>query len=125
MDSGKIFVNIFKNFLPNQKTSKQKFENIKKYERIIEKLKNEKTPVYFAFLAVVGHIFEAFLLPCQHEQSLIHILYLEMCDLITKLLTKFVRKKYLCEGSYNQSFKDDSELVSFDVARKEVLKPPG
>ena len=68
MDSRKIFVNIFKIFLPNQKTSKQTFENIKKYERIMEKLK---------------------------------------------------------VGSYNQSFKDDSELVSFDVARKEVLKPPG
>ena len=45
-----------------------------------------------------------------------------MRDLITELLTKFVRKQYLYESNYNQSLKDVSELVFLDVQR-EVLKP--
>ena len=45
-----------------------------------------------------------------------------MRDLITELLTKFVRKQYFYESNYNQSLKDVSELVFLDVQR-EVLKP--
>lgn len=45
-----------------------------------------------------------------------------MYNLITELLTKFVRKKYLYEGYDNQSLNDVSELVSADVSRK-VSKP--
>ena len=60
-------------------------------------MKNEETPIYLAFLQFVGQIFEAVLLQLQ-QPSLIHILYPAMCDLITEVLNKFVRKKYLYEG---------------------------
>ena len=79
-------------------------------------MKNEETPIYLAFLQSVGQIFEAVLFQLQHKPSLIHILYPPMCDLITEVLNKFVRKKYLYEGDlYYQSIKDVSELVSLDL----------
>ena len=71
--------------------------NTKICKRTIYKLKNEETPIYLAFLQFVGQIFEAVLLQLQ-QPSLIHILYPPTCDLITEVLTKFVRKKYLYEG---------------------------
>ena len=75
----------------------QTVKNTKICKRTIYKLKNEETPIYLAFLQFVGQIFEAVLLQLQ-QPSLIHILYPPMCDLITEVLTKFVRKKYLYEG---------------------------
>ena len=70
---------------------------------------------YLGFLPFVGQIFEAFLLPFQHKPPLIHILYPAMCDLITEVLTKFVRKKYLYESDNNRCFNNVSELVSLDL----------
>ena len=78
-------------------------------------MKNEKAPFYLAFLAFVGELYEAFLLRFQYERPSAFILYPAMCDLITELPTKFVRKKYLYESDNNQSLRDVSELISLEM----------
>ena len=84
-------------------------------------MKIEKTPLYLAFWAFVGQIFEVFFIILTRT-TFVFLTY-NVCKSRTlrELLTKFVRKEYLYGGNYNQSLKDIFELISLDVWR-EVLK---
>ena len=66
-------------------------------QRIASALKDNSTVAYISFCAYVSQDFEAFLLPFQGEEPMIHLLYPEMINLLTKLMRTFIKKKRVDE----------------------------
>ena len=85
----------FFTFLSTQSNFKSSVKETARYKHICETLKHDKSILYISFMTFVGQISEKFLLHFQSETPLIHLLYPAMNELITDLMTKFVRKKYL------------------------------
>ena len=68
----------FLKFLPQQKKSFSKVKSSERYQRIETALKDNLTLAYISFCAYVSQDFEAFLLPFQSEEPMIHVLHPEM-----------------------------------------------
>ena len=57
------------------------------------------TQQYLAFYAFTSQDFETFLLKLQYEQSMIHMLYSSMEELLSNLMQKFFAKAKLFEAN--------------------------
>ena len=86
----------FMKFLPKQNGFTKLSQSVR-YQRIAAALKDNSTVAYISFCAYVSQYFEAFLLPFQGEEPMIHLLYPEMINLFTKLMRKFIKKKRVDE----------------------------
>ena len=85
----------FITFLPTTTTFKNTVKETDRYKRIVEKLSDSLAIPYIAFVVFVANDFEVFLKTFQTVKSKIHVLYSEMGNLIRKLMSKFVRSKFL------------------------------
>ena len=84
----------FIKFLPKQNGFTKLSQSVR-YQRIA--LQDNSTVAYISFCAYVSQDFEAFLLPFQGEEPMIHLLYPEMINLLTTLMRKFIKKKRVDE----------------------------
>ena len=82
-------------FLPRDKTFEQRIVPTSRYKRIKTELKSALTEPYIAFCAFTTQDFEAFLVPFQNNQPMIHILYPATCELVSDIMSKFIKKKVL------------------------------
>ena len=82
----------FLKFLPKDKTFKQRIAPTSRYKRIKTALESVVTEPYIAFCAFTTQDFEAFLVPFQNNQPMIHILYPAMCKLVSYIMSKFIKK---------------------------------
>ena len=85
----------FLKFLPKEKNFKYNIKHTERYKRIENALKDPLTEGYIAFCAFSAGDFESFLLPFQINEPKIHLLYPAMCKLISNLMNKFIRKRFL------------------------------
>ena len=111
----------FLNFLPKQPNfrSKNGLQENKRYQRIKEKLEDELTQPYLAFIAFVSQDFESFLVQFQSDAPLIHLLFPKMKELVFNLMTKFVKKDKMYENVDDLStVKDIMKLLEIDVSLK-------
>ena len=111
----------FLNFLPKQPNFRFKndLQENKRYQRIKEKLEDELTQPYLAFIAFVSQDFESFLVQFQSDAPLIHLLFLKMKQLVFNLMTKFVKKDKMYENVDDVStVKDIMKLLEIDVSLK-------
>ena len=85
----------FLKFLPRDRTFEQRIVPASRYKRIKTELKSALTEPYIAFGAFTTQDFEAFLVPFQSNQPMIHILYPAICKLVSDIMSKFIKKKFL------------------------------
>ena len=95
--------------MPKEKNFKHHIKPTERYKRIETALKDPLTEGYIAFCAFSAGDFESFLLPFQSNEPKIHLLYPAMCKLISSLMNKFIRKRFL-------------SVISIDVLKKENWK---
>ena len=105
----------FLKFLPQQKGFKQ-LQKSDRYERIETALKDNSSLAYISFCAFIAQEFEGFLLPFQSEEPMIHLLYPEMCKLLTNIMRKFIRNKYADQPP-------PAGLHTVDVTKEKYQKP--
>ena len=108
-------------FLPVQSNFKREVKETQQYNRIKQVLKDSISQSYPAFLAFAGHIFEGFVLKFQSEVPVIHLLYPAMDELLSDLLTKFVKKHGMSNGTDNGTnvkLKPISELQVFKTPKQ-------
>ena len=109
LDQWKNIQEYFLKLIP-KKSGFKKLSETARYKRISEAVKDQISEAYIAFCAFASGDFEAFLLPFQGDAPMIHLLYPAMCKLISSLMKKFIKKKYLSDV--------DSENVNLDVTKK-------
>lgn len=85
----------FCTFLPKQKEFKKSGKETKRYKNIVERLNDEMTLPYLAFVVSLSNEYESYLLTFQSEKPLIHMLFHGMSTLLTNILKHFVNKKSL------------------------------
>ena len=86
----------FKGILSKRtKTFKQRIAPTSRYKRIKATLESGLTEPYIAFCAFTSQDFEAFLVPFQNNQPMIHILYPAMCKPVSGVMRKFIKKRIL------------------------------
>ena len=81
----------FLKFLPKQKNFKGEIENIARYTHLRTCFADPTMEAYVAFVAFVVQDFEAFLLPFQSKDPMIHLLYPTMHSLLYGLQRKLIR----------------------------------
>ena len=69
-------------------------------------------------MTFVAHDFEVFLRKFQYEPPIIHVLYPGMIEMIRKIITKFVRKKYLVTNQ--GTAKPDEDLLNVNVLSEKI-----
>ena len=109
----------FLNFLPKQGNFKGKnsINQSQRYQRIKEFLDDKFAQAYLAFIAFAAQEFEKFLLEFQCDEPFIHILYPAMVDLLSSLLSKFIRRQFLYNSDRDvQSLKTTTKLISLNVS---------
>ena len=95
---------LFLTFLPKQDNFRSSLEKTEQYKKIKENFKNAITKAYLSFMTYAAQHFEVFLRKFPYAQTIIHVLYPGMIEMIRTIMTKFVRKKYLLtdQGPRNQ-----------------------
>ena len=92
-----------------------------KKKKIVESLKNKLTVPYLLFIAIIANDFEHFLVMFQ---SMIHLLYTEMVQLIRTLMSKFVKSRLLVdEIDGKKSPKSITDLPVTNVTDIKNCKP--
>ena len=104
----------FLTFLPKQKGF-SRVKSTDRYQRIESSLKDNSTLAYISFCAYISQDFEAFLLPFQSEEPMIHVLYPEMINLLTTLMRKFIKRRQIDESPV--------ELYHLDVSKGKNQRP--
>ena len=82
----------FCNFLPKQKEFKKYVKDTKRYKNIVERLKDEMTLPYLAFVVIVSNEYESYFITFQSEKPLIHMVFHGMSTLLTNILKHFVNQ---------------------------------
>ena len=104
----------FLTFLPKEKNFKSGILPTQRYKHIKDALLGKLTHAYVSFCAFAAEDFENFLLPFQSSEPMIHLLFPEICKLLTNLMCKFIKKKVLS--------KDASENLEIDVCKSTNCK---
>ena len=81
-------------FLPKQKNFVREIKETARYKRTVQNLKSNLTLPYLAFVVFIAHSFDNFLVLFQSSEPLIHTLYERMKDLLTKIMSYFIKKKF-------------------------------
>ena len=91
----------------------------------MEKLSDSLAIPYIAVVVFVANDFEVFLKTFQTVKSKIHVLYSEMGNLIRKLMSKFVRSKFLLTANKDGSKvqKSISEISTVNPNDPKQCKP--
>ena len=110
----------FLQFLPRQPTFKSTVAGMNRYKRIRNLFQMNTTEAYISFMVFAIQDFEAFLCRFQFEQPMIHLLYLAIVELILKLMTKFVQKKFLV--SEDGTPKPAAEILAINVQQASITK---
>ena len=111
----------FLNFLPKQPNfrSKNGLQENKRYQRIKEKLEDELTQPYLAFIAFVSQDFESFLVQFSKRCAINSFTLPKVEELVFNLMTKFVKKDKMYENADDLStVKDIMKLLEIDVSLK-------
>ena len=106
----------FLKFLPKQKNFKREIENTAGYTRLKTCFADPTMEAYVAFVAFVAQDFEAFLLPFQSKDPIIHLLYPAMLSLLYGLQRKFI-------GGAKLSSEDLGENIRINVNAEKNVKP--
>ena len=94
-----------------------------RYQRINQNLNSELTLPYLAFVSFIVQDFEAFLVIFQSIEPLVHLLHERMANLLTKLMAKFIRKKYLFEKKDGEFIaKSLPSSINIDIANSNFHK---
>ena len=110
-------------FLPKQKNFVREIKETARYKRIVQNLKSNLTLSYLAFVVFIAHSFDDFLVLFQSSEPLIHILYEQMKDLLTKIMSYFIKKKYLVEEKDGKFIpKSFSSVLNVNVAKPDNHK---
>ena len=110
-------------FLPKQKSFVREIKEAARYKRIVQNLKLNLTLPYLAFVVFIAHSFDDFLVFFQSSEPLIHILYERMKDLLTKIMSYFIKKKYLVEEKDGKFVpKSFSSVLNVNVAKSDNHK---
>ena len=104
----------FVTFLPTQRNFKREILPTMQCKRIKAALENTTTQGYISFCSYVAQDFENFLQTFQVNEPMIHMLYPEICKLLTNLMSKFVRKNILFQSAH--------ENICIDVLKVENHK---
>ena len=104
----------FVTFLPTHKNFKREILPTMRYKRIKAALENTTTQGYISFCSHIAQDFENFLQTFQANESMVHMLYPEICKLLTNLMSKCIRKNILSQNS--------QENVGIDVLKVENHK---
>ena len=80
----------FLKLLPKQKNFKREIENTPKYTRLKTCFADPTMEAYVVFVAFVAQDFEAFLLPFQNKDPMIHLLHPAMLSFLYGLQRKFI-----------------------------------
>ena len=106
----------FIRFLPKQKNFKREIEKTARYTHLKTCFADPTMESYVAFVAFVARDFEAFLLPFQSKDTMIHLLYPAMLSLLYGLQRKFIR----CAKF---SSKDLGENIRINFNAEKDVKP--
>ena len=68
-------------------------------KRVKAALEKTTTPAYISFCSYIAQDFENFLQTFQASEPIIHMLYSEICILLTNLMSKFIQKKHFIAKS--------------------------
>ena len=90
--------NYFLNYVKNKKEYARTLPKNKKFARIEEALNNEvKLMLQMSFLTSIAPLFTDFLLIFQGEGPLIHVLYHELENMVSKLLSRFLKPEVVAD----------------------------
>ena len=106
----------FLKFLPKQKNFKREIENTARYTRLKTCFADPTMEAYGAFVAFVAQDFEAFLVPFQSKDPMIHLLYPAMLSLLYGL-----QRKFICGAKL--SSEDLSENIRINANAEKNVKP--
>lgn len=91
--------NYFLNYVKNKKEYARTLPKNKKFARIEEALNNEvKLMLQMSFLTSIAPLFTDFLLIFQGEGPLIHVLYHELENMVSKLLSRFLKPEVVADN---------------------------
>ena len=114
----------FLTFLPKTSSFKAHVQKTERYQRIKAILEDDLSIPYIAFIAFIANDFEIFLTTFQSMKPKIHLLFPEMSKLLTALLTKFVKSKYLYDSKDGvKQLKSITELLAINVNDQKTCKP--
>ena len=111
----------FLTLLPKQDNFRSSLEKTGRCKEIKEHFKNSITKTYLPFMAFVAQDFAVFLRKFQYEQTMIHVLYPGMVEMIRTVMTKFVRKK--CLVTDQGTLKLDEDLLKVNVLCEKICTP--
>ena len=103
-------------FFPKQKNFKRETENTARCTSLETCFADPTMEPYVVFVSFAAQDFEAFLLPFQSKDPMIHLLYPVMLCLFYGLQRKFIRGAKL-------SFKDLGENIRINVNAEKNVKP--
>jgi hypothetical protein len=117
-----ILKEYFLTFLPKQPGFKSSVAKTERYARLQLILRNPDSELYMAFMVFAAQDFDSFLKQFQYEQPMIHMLHPAMVDLIRKIMSRFVKAKYLKDESGSvHSSRDILLSVARDVKKHKSL----
>ena len=111
----------FLTLLPKQDDFRSSLEKTGRCKKIKEHFKNIITKAYLPFMTFVAQDFAVFLRKFQYEQTMIHVLYPGMVEMIRTVMTKFVRKK--CLVTDQETLKLDEDLLMVNVLCEKICTP--
>ena len=110
--------------MPKRKNFVREIKETARYKRTVQNLKSNLTLPYLAFVVFIAHSFDDFLVLFQSSEPLIHISYERMKDLLTKIMSYFIKKKYLVEEKDGKFVpKSFSSVLNVNVAKSDIHKP--
>ena len=112
-------------FFPTISTFKTSVAKKKQYICLKEWFQYKNSEAYLSFMCFAVQDFEAIIWNFQFEQSMIHMLYPSMVEMIWYIITKFIKKTYVVlEGKRYVVLVDDSpkkaEDISIDPLRSDI-----
>ena len=96
-------------------------KNAERHQRSKAILADSMSEVRLSFCAFATGDFESFLLQFQNDQTMIHILYDGMLNLLTNLTKKFKKIKVLFNE--NRDFNSKGDLLKIDVLKAKIISP--
>ena len=75
--------------------------------------------VYLSFCAFATGDFKSFMLEFQNDQLMIHMLFVDMFNLLTNLMKTFIKKKVLLNGDFHSK----ENVSKIDVLKAKNNKP--
>ncbi|HBK83112.1 MAG TPA: hypothetical protein DDZ41_05870 [Flavobacterium sp.] len=108
----------FLKFLPKEKNFSREIAPTDRYKRISRILSSDMSEIYISFAIHISECLESFLLNFESDSPKIHVLFPAIGDLFYKIMSKFVKKKYLIKDTgKGTAIKDAHDLGKFNFSK--------